>query len=81
MFYHLKDQKQIVAVKGFKEKILDILPRDIYEAIGTVGDKSWEAVLSKKLVGVVKTQKAFGYKNSDQDSNTQKVSRNDASYF
>ena len=81
LFYHLKEQKQIVSVEGFDEKILEIMPGNIFESIGTEGDDSWEKALPDNLVKVVKEMECFGYKSADNNTKRPKVSSNDASYY
>ena len=81
LYYHLKEQKQIVGVEGFDETILNIIPSEVYSSIGRKGDDSWESALPKELVEIVKKRNAFGYVSVGPKSPKKKISSNDASYF
>ena len=81
LYYHLKEQRQIVAVEGFDESLLHIIPGEVLKTIRTKGDKTWEDALPPALVEVVKKRNAFGYVTDEDVKTNRKISSNDASYF
>ena len=81
LYYHLKEQQQIVAVEGFNESLLDIIPSEILKDLRTVGNSTWESALPDDLVEIIKDKKAFGYQPLEKEESKRNISSNDASYF
>ncbi len=81
LYSHLKEQKQIMAVKGFDKSLLDIIPSEILKDLRTLGNSSWEKALPPELVLIIKEKNAFGYLPLKKDKSIQNISSNDASYF
>ncbi|MEE9372124.1 MAG: TonB-dependent receptor [Saprospiraceae bacterium] len=81
LYYHLLEQKQIVDVEGFNQKLLDIIPSEVLVGLRTLGNTAWEKALPPKLVQVIKEKKAFGYQDVNKTNNSQNIETNDARYF
>lgn len=81
LYYHLLEQKQIVAVQGFNKDHLHLIPTDVLQSIQTEGDILWEKALPEGLIPFVKSKGSFGYVSPDLKDGNDKVETNDAKYF
>lgn len=81
LYFHLLEQKQIVPVEKFNKDLLHIIPHEVFKAIQTPGDHSWEKALPPELVTLVKESGSFGHKKDTENVSYQKFDVNDASYF
>ncbi|MDR2221597.1 MAG: TonB-dependent receptor [Flavobacteriaceae bacterium] len=62
LYKYFKKNEQIVDIKNYKEKNLDIFSRDVLKALQQ-NKEGWEEQLPEGIAQIIKEKELFGYKN------------------
>ena len=60
LYGYLADRGSFVELNNFNKDVLSIFSRDVLSKIGE-GDSSWETMVPKEVVELIKTRRFFGY--------------------
>ena len=79
LYQHLLNNKQIVEVENPDERLLHIIPMNVFESISNGEEGTWESSMPSKLVELVKEKGCFGFLKAQEKENNKQVS--DAEYY
>jgi hypothetical protein len=64
LYRFLIERQRIEDIRGFDEDVLHIFTKDVLNFIG-VGDPSWEEMVPRRVVEIIRSRGLFGYKKAE----------------
>ena len=63
LYEHMLDNHLVEPIRRYREEDLTILPADVLQRLQS-GDPSWERLVPPQVVGAIKREKLFGYRDA-----------------